>query len=306
VNLKGFSMSYSQAFSDAEIITIAAVAATALGGVVIGLGRGQARHANDRHRLPDPHKLTRDARRQFERHTPASGEIVERLGHGAKFAIEEARKRVPADRPALGFAARRPVLKFNTAPSAAVAASLRDGAAKLAAQLSVPESIAGASRSVRSRASGPSPWSNGGIAVVRDHVDPAGWLASALSMIQDRLDARGRRTDTSGPLENLQSEFAAVSERLSDTPEAVHQARERARDEFETRVARPVSHAAATTRDVAEESLAAAAWLAGAAALVYFGLLSTERREQVKSALCGAVEQVRLLALDLQGYESEM
>ncbi|MEZ4571916.1 MAG: hypothetical protein R2849_16575 [Thermomicrobiales bacterium] len=34
-------MSQSRAFTDTEIITIATVAAAALGGIVVGLGRGQ-------------------------------------------------------------------------------------------------------------------------------------------------------------------------------------------------------------------------------------------------------------------------
>ena len=37
-----------------------------------------------------------------------------------------------------------------------------------------------------------------------------------------------------------------------------------------------------------------------------FGLLSADRREQVKDFVCGAFEQTRLLALDFQGYETEM
>lgn len=56
----------------------------------------------------------------------------------------------------------------------------------------------------------------------------------------------------------------------------------------------------------AKETGATVIWLGIASALVYLILLSPERREQVKSFLCSAYEQARLLALDFRGYEPEM
>lgn len=56
---------------------------------------------------------------------------------------------------------------------------------------------------------------------------------------------------------------------------------------------------------VVGDTLAAVGWLTAASAVVYFVLMSPERREQVKDILCGAMEQARLLALDFKGYEPE-
>lgn len=66
------------------------------------------------------------------------------------------------------------------------------------------------------------------------------------------------------------------------------------------------SRAAERTGRAAKDTTATFAWLALASAIVYFALLSTDRREQVKSAACDAFEQVRLLVLDFRGYEPEM
>jgi hypothetical protein len=64
--------------------------------------------------------------------------------------------------------------------------------------------------------------------------------------------------------------------------------------------------AVAATTSVAKETLATLFWLIAASAVVYFALLSSERRERVKGLLYGAVEQARLLMRDFQGYEEEM
>lgn len=60
-----------------------------------------------------------------------------------------------------------------------------------------------------------------------------------------------------------------------------------------------------TTGNAAKDTLSAMIWLTIASGLVYLVLLSPERREKVKSAAFAAIEQVRLLIGDFQGYETE-
>jgi hypothetical protein len=48
------------------------------------------------------------------------------------------------------------------------------------------------------------------------------------------------------------------------------------------------------------------AWSVLAAGIVYIVMLSPARREKVVNAACEMLDQLRLLALDIQGYEPEM
>jgi hypothetical protein len=102
-----------------------------------------------------------------------------------------------------------------------------------------------------------------------------------------------------GELENIEAGLPEASEKVRELPE-------RSRRIVRQRVAEPLSEAATTTGNATKESLAALAWLGLGASIVYFGMLSDDRREQVKASLCGVVEQARLLMLDLQGYDPEM
>lgn len=63
--------------------------------------------------------------------------------------------------------------------------------------------------------------------------------------------------------------------------------------------------AVVTSKNAAQETMAAAMWLSIAGALLYFVFLSDEQREKVRNAVAGAIEQVQLLVRDFQGYEDE-
>jgi hypothetical protein len=298
-------MNYSQAFSDGEIVTIAAVAAAALGGVVIGLGRGQARHANDHQHFPDPHRLSQVAKRGIERHAPSGSDVAEQLGRSARAVLDSARERLPSDRSAPDLRRLQRRVQAGSPRPSDLAGSLRDLAARVVEQLSLPETLESAPNSARDkaiRAVQRAPASS----ALSMRVQPFGWLAAARTLLRSRPEVHISRQDVSRPKESIQTGLEATGERLAEVPHAVAAARDRAANELHERVAQPVSRAAATTKDVTMEAFAAAAWLTAASAVVYFGLLSDERREQFKSALCGAIEQARLLALDFQGYEPEM
>jgi hypothetical protein len=60
------------------------------------------------------------------------------------------------------------------------------------------------------------------------------------------------------------------------------------------------------TTNVVRDTFATLFWLAAAAAVIYFALLSPERRERVKRLLYGGLEQARLLMRDFQGYEDAL
>lgn len=59
-------------------------------------------------------------------------------------------------------------------------------------------------------------------------------------------------------------------------------------------------------KSAAKETFATLGWLVVASAVVYFFVLSEERREQLKSWACSGLEQAHLLALDFRGYEPDM
>jgi hypothetical protein len=61
-----------------------------------------------------------------------------------------------------------------------------------------------------------------------------------------------------------------------------------------------------TSTNLAREAIATLFWLLAASALVYLAILSPERREKVKGMVFGAVEEVRLLVRDFQGYDEDI
>ena len=110
-------------------------------------------------------------------------------------------------------------------------------------------------------------------------------------------------------LERLQEEvLPAASTALHGVVERAGDARERSAP-----VASDVKSVAAAKADVAlakstsaaKDSLATVAWTAAALSLIYFVLLSPERREQLKNVLWGAVDQTLALARDFQGEDDD-
>ncbi len=298
-------MTYNRVFSDTEIVTIAAVAAAALGGIVVGLGRGQANEA-----------------------TPVTA--TDKLREISSAGFVRAQESVP-DRSELGswlhdLPNRAPALPD---PRAVDVSPLKETFGALADTLKKPEinatlpswlrkilpsdvSVSSLRDSAKSAAH-----STEERVPSRDQLSDVAGQIGALTGVTALLRRAASHQESGGSDESrLTGASAAVRGVVSDAVEQIgahlpssdmpSDARERAGDAVQRHVTDPVSRAASSTKDVTMETLTAALWLSAGAGLVYFGLLSAERREQVKGVLCGAFEQARLLAMDFQGYESEM
>lgn len=294
-------MAYNRAFSDTEIVTIAAVAAAALGGIVVGLGRGQASVA----------------------HSPSG---TERLKELSSSRLSSARQVLP-DRDQLAERAHRLQEQARRLPEGHEidTSSIRDAFSALTENVRHSELGHELSRLIdqlaekdgqafREGARGLKPFSGHGhrrgqlvnVASKAGAAIIAARQALAQHDSNRRESALAGASDAAGAARERLDELAGRISAHLPTHEQSSDARSRASEALERRVAQPVSRAATTTKDTTQEALTAALWLSAAAGLVYFGLLSSERREQVKDFLCGVYEQARLLALDFQGYEADM
>lgn len=297
-------MAYNRAFSDAEIVTIAAVAAAALGGIVVGLGRGQANVAQSPSGPERLRELSASRLSGALEALPPREELAMRAHHFQ----EQAARRLPEVSDVDGQA-------------------LREALASLAENVKHSDLAHEFTRMIEQfteRDAGPSAVRAGkrGLRPFSDHGHRRGQAANLASQAGATLAAArqampGRkRGQRESPLAGAAETAGAARERLEAVVERVGEhlpskeqgsdARQRTAEALERRVTEPVSRAAGTTKDTTQEALTAALWLTAGAGLVYFGLLSSERREQVKNFICGAYEQARLLALDFQGYEAEM
>lgn len=276
-------MDDQQALSDLEIVGIAVAAAAALGGLVIGLSRGQDRaevHPGNgaKAAIPQPDEVAARARR----------------------GLEQMREHYPSAREA----AKEPLMRARSVLERADVPELR--------QLRRTRR-----RGARGVLQGLSPSVGAGLSKIVDRAQAA---LEQVHVDENELKEVARRPlhlRDSGVFQQLESNIAPVARERSQ--ELLERARG-ALDEFGARDADPkrriesvaergqiaASSVARTSGNAAKETAATVAWLGIASALVYVVLLSPERREQVKSILCGAYEQARLLALDFRGYEPEM
>lgn len=288
-------MNQARAFSDKEIITIAAVAASALGGIVIGLGRGQEdRQAES----TSTRKIQEGVSRALDTTaTRAQALQVREL----PVSIDDVRRAYEEARPAARSAARKASESVNTSARPAVASAVERVQSEGKRQSSsiselVKSLVASAVETGLSNVSAPD----------KDK------LKSSVSTFVERFGEKAGRVEAESEdnsqrvADRISESTRAVEENLAAAPDLARAARDQSKEVVRQRVAEPVSRAASKTGDVTKESLAALVWLSLGTAVVYFGLLSDERREQVKAGICGAIEQGRLLMLDLQGYEPEM
>ena len=117
---------------------------------------------------------------------------------------------------------------------------------------------------------------------LQETVIPA--AADALHQIRDRVDENRDRALQAPAL--LAATGATAQRAVDKSSQTMHRAVE-------------------TSRNAAQETMAAAAWMTIAGTLLYFVMLSDEQREKVKSFVVGAFEQVQLLIQDFRGYEDE-
>ncbi len=286
-------MNRVRAFSDTEIVTIAAVAASALGGIVIGLGRGQDSGSSNRvgssqlqsvltraresGNISIPSISTLDVsidaeplRSAIETARQSSVSMAKRATPhvDARAAISAARERVPASRP-------RPwnsyINQVKALGKQIIASNLSDGPTADWQDLR-SESIKKLSQFIGSETPG-----------------------------RESEDA----TDD-GILSRVSDGLVSIEHEVASAPESLRVAKEKSQSAAREHISDPLARVVGSTTDATKESMAALAWLGLGTAVVYFGLLSADRRENVKAALCGVVEQARLLMLDLEGYEPEM
>jgi hypothetical protein len=292
-------MTQSRAFSDSEIVTIAAVAAAALGGIVVGLGRGQENAG-------DQLAASATARSVGQRAIDAGKSIAyaptadtldgsrSQIASAAQSMVREARpiaddllRRASSalpldDNSAVSKVRQKPIQSISKSISTALSKTISD----------VVERVGPASQTDAKQQLNDLP----GIAKE--------FVSNLLPSSENGLSSSSM--PAAGVVNRVAQELASFEQGLEATPDRVRSGSKRSKAVLQERIADPVTTAAGSTGSAMKESIAALAWLSAGAAIVYFGMLSDERREQVKDALCGAMEQVRLLALDLQGYEPEL
>lgn len=309
-------MERSGTLSELEVIGVAAAAAAALGGIVIALGRGQHEASRQPSGIAavasavdpsqiDPQHVRRSAARAVDevgRHLPELRDVAEDI---SKRAAKRARKAAKPARKELRRAAKQASKKLQAAESKAPS---RDDAGTLVRDLFGV--LAGNLRQYAEQAAARSEGLGTQSRAVAHEV-----TQSARQRTGDvQVDLGTRLRESVVPA--LHAAAAATTQR---TGEALESARERAESMAESsasedgRTSRAVTQVqessqqiVAGTTQAAKDTAATLVWLSIASAIVYFAMLSPERREKVKSALCGGLEQVRLLALDFKGYEPEM
>lgn len=117
------------------------------------------------------------------------------------------------------------------------------------------------------------------------------------------------RTTGATMLDKFQSEvLPAATTALSGLAERAGEARDRSApsaSDMKAVATAKADVALAKSSSAAKDSLATVAWTASALAIIYFILLSPERREQLKNTLWGAIDQTLVLVRDFQGYEDD-
>jgi hypothetical protein len=129
-------------------------------------------------------------------------------------------------------------------------------------------------------------------------------VSSGASTTADQVRATGATV-----LDRLQEEvLPAASTMISGLVERAGEARERsapAASDLKSVAAAKADVALTKSTSAAKDTVATVAWTAAALSLIYFVLLSPERREQIKTFLWGAVDQTLVLVRDFQGYEDD-
>lgn len=231
-------MERSTTFSSTEVVAVALAAASALGGIVIGLSRAQANAAREQLLISRAAEANAASRlnQAFGRMRPTSVTPSLPSPQIKQTAIELTSRINESARPALGRLVETAVAQAETT---------RTGGAALRGKL-------------------------------QDAVETLSPVASdAVSMVKERVDRAAERTTDVAP---------TVARRTASAADRV------------------ASRSTALVKDTA----ATAGWLAAAVALIYYVILTPERRGQLGEAIATASEQMRLLIQDFQGYEEEL
>ena len=231
-------MERSPTFSSTEVVAVALAAASALGGIVIGLSRAQANAA----------------REQLLVSRAAEANAASRLNQ-AFGRVRQASVTPSLPSPQLKQTATELTSRFNESARPAL------------------------ERLVETAVSQAETTRTGGVALrgkLHDAAETLTPLASdVVTVVKERVDRAAERTTDVAP--------AVV-----------------------TRTASAADRAASRSTALVKDSAATAGWLAAAMVLIYYVILTPERRGQLGEAIATASEQIRLLIQDFQGYEEEL
>jgi len=292
--------------SQLEIVGVAIAAAGALGGVVMALSRGQdnaGTQSQVQRRVSQLREAGGDLRatQTIEQAYESAAELVARLepeisarSQAVLEALPGQQKQPAWRRVPLPRVRRRRSRWEQLTDRAPTTEQLQEVASKAVRQIQPRlAAVRPAAESARQQA-------QESFAELRES-DLVQQSGPALRQISDQLSER---------IEEMRGEAAVA---LADAPHRIGEmASERARQLREATpetpvVALPAPKAVAKRGgSAAKETLATLGWLTAASAIVYFVVLSEERREQLKGWTCARMEQLQLLALDLKGYEPDM
>jgi hypothetical protein len=282
--------------SELEVLGVAAAAAAALGGVVAALSRAQAN--------AEPGQAVRQqlsriqsagaerAYRPVEQLYLSAVDVLARVPPQVAERSQALRQAVPVRRSGAAEPIRIPVRRLTAWDRLSERAPRPPSAEQL--QTYATEAL----QAVQPR-----------LAAMRPAAD------SARRSVQQSLDEarQSELVQSAGPaLQTLTERFGEARESatvaLTEAPQRIAERAQQVRDA----VPEPPSIELPSPQPVVErgvsatkETMAAIVWLAAASAIVYFVILSEERREQLKSWVCAGLEQAHLLALDFRGYEPE-
>lgn len=292
-------------FSVGEVVGISAAAAVALGGIIIALGRAQSHSSEPKlavaQSLPSRKQVRKAAERGKKRANVARKEAsrrypdardratdtLDRTSEAARVYGAEMATKAEAGLERAKHQGSELSHRFQESVLPAVAtgaARLRDTVAEQARETDTDELVETARHYADEAAE---QLRHAGETVSKRFQDDV--LPAVTPFVKD---ATSYAEDTLGRLKDRAGDARRSNGRVPGA-KAVASGKQSAQNALQT------------TSKAASDSFASVLWLAISGALVYFILLSPERREQVKSAVYDAVEQVRLLIGDFKGYETE-
>jgi len=292
--------------SQLEIVGVAIAAAGALGGVVMALSRGQdnaGTQSKVQRRVSKLREAGSDMRstQTIEQLYESAAEIVARLQPEISARSQTVLEKLPSQQ-------KQSAWRRVSLPHVRRRRSRWEQLADRAPTTEQLQAVASdAVRQIQPRLAAVRPAAESARQQVQDSF--AEWRDSDL--VQQSGPALRQFSDQfSERVGELRSEAAVA---LADAPQRIGElASERSRQLREAAPETPTVELPAPKEvakrggSAAKETLATLGWLMAASAIVYFVVLSEERREQLKGWVCARMEQLQLLALDLKGYEPDM
>lgn len=282
--------------SELEVLGVAAAAAAALGGVVTALSRAQAN--------ADPRQTVR---RQFNRIQSVGAERAYRPAEQLYLSLVDVLSQVPPQVAERSQTIRQivPVRRSGASEPTPIPVRELSGWERLSERAPRPPSTeqlqaiaAGALQAMQPRLAAVRPTALSARRSVQQSLEDARQSELIQGAGPALLSLSGRFSDTR---ESAAAALAAAPQRIAERAQQVRDAVPEP-PAVELPSPQPVVQRSVSAT---KETVAALVWLVAASAVVYFVILSEERREQLKSWVCAGLEQAHLLALDFRGYEPD-